>query len=735
MSPHPFTGKNILISAIACLLFSSFLLAPAEGICQNRPKVGLVLSGGGAAGLAHIGVIKVIEEAGIPIDYVAGTSMGSLIGGLYAMGYTPAELETLARSMDWESLMADMIPREYMTFEYKSKLEKYFYNFPINQGRLQLPSGLIAGTNITNFLAGLTWPAYQIRNFNQLPRPFLCIGADITNGQEVVLTSGNLHDALRASMAIPTVFTPVVVNGALLIDGGFLNNFPAEHLKNMGADIIIGVDVQRDLYKKSDLNSVITILKQIGTLTREDINARNRLLCDVLIRPRTPGASTLTFGMADSIMRQGEREARTQWIALRQLADQLGGKSNGSETKLVPLPKIDSLYIREIAFTGLQKTDPDFILARMNLDFPAWQKSSDLYRAIQRAYGTNEFAHITYQLDPVTDGVRLTIRVEEKEQNLVHVGLHFDNLFNASLLARVDYRNLLKTGDQFALDVQLGENPNFQASYFFLYHKNQQYGFMTEYGRLKAYDYVNNRIVSSEIFRTGTLDFVMRSTWRDRYAATAGIQGELAWNTPNIGDWQIESYNSKMLNFYVQLKKDNFNRIPYPTKGDKAEITMKEVNNFTKAGIKPALVFDMRYQIAFEVTPRFSIQPSVYASLAFGDSIPYPYRSYIGGLGYFHKSVVPFAGMEYMERASNHAIVLRTDFQYRFRPNHFFTLKLNTGKSFNKFDQFSDASSSLAGMGLTYGYASPVGPLEVTLMGSSTSKKPILFVNLGYWIR
>jgi len=716
-------------------LFFSICLTPGELYSQNRPKVGLVLSGGGAAGVAHIGVIKVLEEAGIPIDYVAGTSMGSLIGGFYAMGYTAAEMETLVRSIDWESLMADMIPREYMTFEYKSKLEKYFYNFPINQGRLQLPSGLIAGTNITNFLAGLTWPAYQIRNFEQLPRPFLCIGADITNGQEVVLTSGNLHDALRASMAIPTVFTPVEANGALLIDGGFLNNFPADHLKKMGADIIIGVDVQRDLYKKSDLNSVITILRQIGTLTREDINARNRLLCDVLIRPITPGASTLTFGMADSIIRQGEREARAEWVSIKKLADQLISKSNGTEMKLVPLPKIDSLFIREIAFTGLQKNDPDFILARMNLDFPAWHTPDDLYKAIQQAYGTNEFANITYQIDPATDGVRLTIRTEEKEQNLVHVGLHFDNLFNASLLARIDYRNLLKTGDQFALDIQLGENPNLQASYFFLYHKKQQYGVLTEYGRLKAYEYVNNRIVSSEIFRTGTIDFVMRSTWRDRFAATVGIQGELAWITPNIGDWQFESYNSKMINFYVQLKKDNFNRIPYPTKGDKAEITIKEVNNFTKAGNKPAFVFDMRYRIAFEVTPRFSIQPSVFTSFAFGDSIPYPYRSYIGGLGYFHKSVVPFAGMDYMERASNHAIVLRTDFQYRFRPNHFFTLKLNTGKSFNTFDQFSYASSNLAGMGLTYGYTSPVGPLEVTLMGSTTSKKPILFINLGYWIR
>jgi NTE family protein len=259
----------------------------SELIGQQRPKVGLVLSGGGAAGLAHIGAIKVLEEAGIQIDYVAGTSMGSLVGGLFAMGYTAAEMEKVVKDMDWESLLADGIPRSDLTFEYKEQLEKYFYDFPINQGKLQLPTGLIAGTNITNMLAGLSWPAYNIKLFNQLPRPFLCIGADVVTGQEVVLKSGTLHDALRASMAIPTVFTPVEVNGTLLIDGGFINNFPADHLKAMGADIIIGIDVQRELYKKNEIHSVISILKQISTLTREDINAKNRLLCDILIRPRT----------------------------------------------------------------------------------------------------------------------------------------------------------------------------------------------------------------------------------------------------------------------------------------------------------------------------------------------------------------------------------------------------------------------------------------------------------------
>ncbi len=720
-------------SLIVCTILI-FCLAP-DGFNQSRPKVGLVLSGGGASGLAHIGVIKVLEELEIPIDYVAGTSMGSIVGGMFAMGYTAAEMEKIALEMDWEAMLADAVPRNDLTFEYKEQLEKYFYDFPINQGKLQLPSGLIAGTNITNMLAGVTWPAYKIRLFSQLPRPFLCIGADVVTGQEVVITSGNLHDALRASMAIPTVFTPVEVNGKLLIDGGFINNFPADHLKAMGADIIIGIDVQRELYKKTELHSIIPILKQISTLTREDINARNRLLCDVLIRPSTPGASTLTFGLADSIIRNGERTARAQWISLKKLADKLNNYPKDGNKPFIPLAKPDSVFVREIAFTGLQKVNSDFVQSKLNLPFPAWLSAGEIYRALQRAYGSNEFASITYQLDPVTDGVRLTIRIEEKTKNLVHVGLHFDNLFNASMLARADMRNLAKPGDQLGIDLNLGENPNLKASYFFLFHNRYQYGLIGEFGRLKAYEYLDNRKISSQIYVDGMLDFVMRSTWRNAFAATLGIQGEMAWISPNIGDWELQAYNARMLNFYIQLKKDNFNQIPYPTRGDKAEIMIKEVNNFTEEGNIPALIFDLRYRHAFELAPKWSLQPSVIASFAFGDSIPYPYRSYIGGLGYYHKSVIPFAGMDYMERASNHALILRTDLQYRLRTNQYLTVKLNVGKSFNTFSQFSNSSANLAGLGLTYGYSSPIGPVEITLMSSTSSKKPILFINLGYWIR
>jgi NTE family protein len=189
-----------------------------------------------------------------------------------------------------------------------------------------------------------------------------------------------------------------------------------------------------------------------------------------------------------------------------------------------------------------------------------------------------------------------------------------------------------------------------------------------------------------------------------------------------------------MLNIYARFNLDNFNRVPYPSRGNKIDLLVKEVNHFTSGGVIPAVVVDLRYRLAFELSPKLSLQPSLVTSLSFGDSIPYPYRSYLGGLGYYHKSVVPFVGCEYMERASNHAVVLRADLQYRIRGNHYAIWKTNIGKTFDAFDQFMDASATVFGTGLTYGYSSPVGPVEVTLMAASGSWKPMLFINLGYWI-
>jgi len=721
--------KKLIYPILLFLIFSLSLHA------QERPKIGLVLSGGGAAGLAHIGAIKVIEEAGIPIDYIGGTSMGSIVGALYALGFSPADMEKALSESDWEKLLSDQVPREDLTFEVKEELEKYFFSFPVTKTGIQLPSGLVVGHNIINMLAGLTWSAYDKREFSEFPTPFVCIGADIEKGEQVVMKSGVLHDVLRASMAIPTAFTAVEVDDKLMIDGGYLNNFPAGQVKLMGADIIIGIDVQRELRTKAELNSMVEILKQASALVREDANERNRDLCDILIRPRTPGASTLSFGMVDEIVKNGEIKAREMWEPLKALADNLKREYGDEIHANKPSKQLDSLYIREVRFTGLEEVSQQYLWSKINLPFPAWLTPDDITKGLERAYGTNLFTRISYQLDQAVDGAALIVRAEEKKNESANVGLHFDNLFNASLMVNTTFRNLWKTGDRLSLDLTLGENPHVGGSYFFLTHKRQNYGIRTEYNRLQAYDYVDGHRVGSYIYHNVFLDLLLKTTYMDVFAVSTGLQGEFASVAPSVSLFDFSAFNSQMINFFVDFKKDSYNKVPYPTRGEKVEIGTKLVNNFTDDGHFPAFVFNYRHNAALPITKKTTFQPGFSAGFAFGDSVPYPYRSYIGGLGYYHQAVFPFVGMNYMERAANHALVLRGDFQFNIRGNHYVLWRNNVAQSFNKFENMFKPSELIYGTGLTYGFATPVGPLEATLMVSNNSWTPILFINIGYWVR
>ena len=719
-------NKYLLIFLLSLILLS--------GYSQERPKVGLVLSGGGAGGLAHIGVLKVIEKAGIPIDYIAGTSMGSIIGALYAIGYSPEEMEYMVLQRDWEALMSDQIPREDMSFDAKLELEKYFYSFPISKSGIQLPSGLVAGHSITNMLATLTFPAYGIRDFSKLPTPFLCIGADIETGKEVVLNTGVLHEALRASMAIPTYFTPVEIDDKLLVDGGLINNFPADHARDMGADFIIGIDVQRELFKKEELNTLGNIMKQASTLTREEVNRKNRELCDILIRPRSAEANILSFGISKEIILNAEKIALEHWETLEALGKNLAQMDNPT-TEKVSLAKIDSVFINEIRYEGLENITEEFVWAKMELPFPAFISADQLSEGLQRVYGTNHFKKITYSLDLTPSGNRLIIKAVEKYEDQAHVGLHFDNLFNASLLLNANFRNLWKKGDLLGLDLSLGENPHFGASYFFLNHKRQNFGLKTEYNKLVAYDYVEGRKTSKYNYHDVILDLISRTGFSNLFSISTGLQAELATIAPSINILDFSSFNSKMINVYAQLFKDSYNKMSFPTKGEKVEVLAKLVTSFADGEIFPSFILNYRHNMAFELGPKLSAQIGLSGGLALGDSIPYPYRSYIGGLGYYHKSIFPFVGMNYMEVAANHSLIARTDFQYNIKGNHFLLWRNNLGKSFNTLDEFRQSSSTLFGTGLTYGYSTPFGPIEATMMISNNSLRPLIFINIGYWIK
>jgi len=282
-----------------------------------RPRVGLAFSGGGAKGFAHIGVLKVLEELGLPIDCITGTSMGSVIGGLYAIGYTTDSLTALARRKDWPQFFNDAATRRDLPMEEKLWDGRYFATFPIRKGNVQLPGGLVAGQKISALLSRLTWSVHHLTDFRELPIPFACVATDLETGEAVTLDHGFLPEAIRASIAIPTVFTPVKLNNRLLVDGGLTRNLPAVDVRQLGADIVIGVDVGAPLSSEEKLNSFFSIIDQISSFRAAEINTVQRQSCDILITPELTGLTAGSFDRADTLIKRGEMAARRLLPRLR----------------------------------------------------------------------------------------------------------------------------------------------------------------------------------------------------------------------------------------------------------------------------------------------------------------------------------------------------------------------------------------------------------------------------------
>ena len=311
--------KRILV-----FLLVLFIILDVQG---QRKKVGLVLSGGGAKGVAHIGVLKVLEEAGIPIDYIAGTSMGSLVGALYAIGYDAHTMDSLVRKQNWMFLLSDKVYRYNLPFSEKEETEKYLVSVPIKNNReIKIPSGFISGQNIYNLFSDLTIGYHDSLDFKKLPIPFACVASNLVDGKEVVQDRGVLPLAMRASMAIPGAFAPVRKNGMVLVDGGISNNFPVDIAKAMGADIIIGVDVQAELKDASGLESVMGILDQMTSFLGIQKYEENKKMVNIYIKPDVTPYSAASFSSSaiDTLIMRGEDVARSQWDELMQLKKELG---------------------------------------------------------------------------------------------------------------------------------------------------------------------------------------------------------------------------------------------------------------------------------------------------------------------------------------------------------------------------------------------------------------------------
>jgi len=732
----------MLLTSLLC-----FCEVKAQPWSAKRPKVGLVLSGGGAKGLAHIGVLKVLEEAGIPIDYIGGTSMGSIVGGLYAIGYSAKQLDSLVRNANWEELLSDKISRKNLTMVEKDEDIKYILSFPIREKKITLPSGIVAGQNISQLFSRLTSPVYNIKDFSKLKIPYLCVASDIKNGAAIVLKNGVLSEAMRASMAIPTVFTPEEIDGRALLDGGLINNFPVDEVRKMGADIIIGVDVGFRDDKVDELNSLTKIIETSIFMHSIGRNHRSQKMCNILIMPDILEYNASSFNKTDSLIARGEKAARKQYNEINELASYLHSFTDSVSIQPPILEPKDEVNIKKIEVTGLKNVPEDFVLRRLLFEAPGIVQLADIDKSIENIYGTRFIERITYNFDSVEDGVLLHFKVIEKNTNYFRAGLHYDSDFKTTLLLNTTFRNVIVRGSKITVDMSLGENPSLSVllykntdwnpRYYFLLASKlvPDFGLRLQAHSLELYQYQNNKRTASFNFTDVTTDFFLRANISNNNIFDLGILGDYT-SLSNLINFYKNKSNSYYINIYGSFKKDSYDYAFFPSKGAKISAEVKYVKGVSDnvQNNKGFVSASFRSNFVIPISKKLSLSEGVYGGMIFGDSVPALYKFFMGGINESTvRGVFPFVGMDLMQQTDLNVLIVRMDLQWRLWKDNFITLKTNIGNVATKRRDLLVWDDMVVGYGASYGYRSPIGPMEITIMSSNRHPGLNYFINIGYW--
>jgi len=705
------------------------------GIKASPPRIGLVLSGGGAKGLAHIGVLEVLEEAGIQIDLVGGTSMGAFVGALYASGYSAAEIKGIAEDLDWQEIQEDQLSRRGISIEEKRDDGRFIGAFPIHGSRIDLPAGLITGQRLSTLLANLTWDVRYQRDFQQLPRPFLCMATDIATGEQVILDEGYLPDAIRASMAFPSVFTPIEIDDRLLMDGGLVNNFPVQEVQDSGADIIIGVDVGARLYPKDELNSVLRIIDQAMSFQMVTNTRSQQERCDVLITPDVSGFNLASFHDLDSLIERGRQAARRQLPQLRALA----GESDPHRQFIPPVRthRDSSILITELEIRGLNRVSPNLLQGKLNLTLPCRVTLRDLELAISRIYGSFFFTWVSYILEPQPDGIRLIVRVVEDTSDQFRIGFHYDDHFKSAVLLNTVFRNRWGNGSKLALEVKLSANPSVYCSYFI--HTSWRPGLGLEgkvtFDQLDVYSYNEEEVTASYKYAVYGFDLSVQSVVSHAFTLGGGINRQYSILDPIIAPDDPDNLGS--FGAYGFIRLDTFDRAVYPRSGLQVYAEMRTVTHILEGkretGYRP---FRRTFITASQIIPlpgSWDMFINLYSGTLQGPAPPPDQHFYFGGKIHQYQTIFPLLGYRVMEGTARNLWILQGGLQIEAWKNNYLILTGNAGQAADHYPDLFHETDLYYGGGITFGYNSVIGPMEWTLMKGDGHRAITAQLNIGYW--
>ena len=744
---------------VACL--SSIVSAQTDSTVvnqnkvQHRAKVGVVLSGGGAKGMAHIGVLKVLEKAGIPIDIVTGTSMGSIIGGLYSIGYNANALDSMVRVQDWSYVITDREDMRRQSLSDRQKQNTYAFTTGLTIGKKDMQAGgFVKGKNLAELFQQLCTGYTDSLDFSRdLRIPFACVATNVIDNSEVDFHSGRLPQAMRASMAIPAAFSPVRIGDKVLVDGGLKNNYPADIARQMGADIIIGVTVQGAPKVAEDMGGTMSILSQIIDVNCKNKYDENLAITDLHLQVDTKGYGSASFSQAaiDTLIRRGEELAMRHWDDIMALKRRIGVDDNYRPTILHPLrPRVmsEKQRVSGYSFENMTPQDEQFLRQKFHLN-----RLDSIDAKMEQQLTTSMRVDLFYQtaecqLVPSSDGVRVVLVAGNRKSAQLHAGFRFDTEEYATV--------------QVGLDVPLKSAVPVNTSITLRLGKRLKAG-----GELTFHPRSFTRPTISYAFRRNDIDVYMNGdrAYNILYNQFQGeltplnfdlknfnLQFSLRWDYMHYRNKlgsddspQISLKNEHFISYRARLNYNSEDNWYFPTRGVRFDAEYAFVTNeFRKMNVRDADgkkigkatgVSDVsaNWRMSLTFGSRFTLQPMLYGRLFIGDVIPPVFGNTIGGdwFGHYVEQQMPFAGIGNIEYVSHQFVAAQLQAQLRIATNNYMLLRVAGGQQADDLENLLD-TKTLLGIQAAYYYNTMFGPVGATIGYSNRTKKPYFFLNLGY---
>jgi NTE family protein len=716
-----------------------------------RPKIGLTLSGGGAKGLAHIGILKAIDSAGLKIDYITGTSMGAIIGALYAVGYSADTIEKLSLGTDWDLLLSNQSSLRSINMEEKSEYNKYDIELPWVNNWFRLPTGVLEGQELWLKFAELFYPVYHIKRFDKFSIPFKCIATDISTGEAVVLDSGEIVSAVRASMAIPSIFTAVNYNGRKLVDGGIVRNFPVKDVREMGANLVIGSNVSNGLLSPDKVTNAIQVLLQI-VFFREAADTKTQVpLCNIYVPISLDKYSMGSFSESDEILQAGIIEGRKLYPRFKKLADSLNALYGKQEINSDRLPQtVDTIKISSYEVIGLHNTTTEFFVHSMDLRTNHYYSPQNLSRMVRRASGTRYYSRITYSLQPQSDSsCKIIFEVTESPLTFAKIGLNYNQFSGISAILNLTARDFFIPNSRSLVTVNIGENFRFRAEHLQFLGRISNFAFTlgTQFDNFDITTY--NDYKESGLYGQNYLKIDGKLGYYTNRNLGVGIGTRFEWISYNpsiASSIEFEGRNN-FITSYISLKQNTLDRPLYPKHGLKIEAEadwVYEQNPDVKIHLTSGNSQDSdfaanpyaRLIFNFESYTPFNKRSTLLTSIKSG--VDFDYKNNImnefsiGGLtDQFHNQIT-FAGLREGTFYSPSIAELQVGLRYQMFTNIYLIGRANV--LFNNFistSSFFVNPNFLSGYSLTFSYNFALGPIELSTMYCDQSKRVIGYVNIG----